>query len=102
MVTASFPLCLTRGSPHRIRVYPCPSVAKSLVFFDVRPAFEGWFWATDGHGYTRCTHEKKAAPPFGEARLRVVNRVKLSSPCPRGHGPEADRRASSRGCRRSW
>src|SRR6266571_7695426 len=37
----------------RIRVYPCPSVAKSLVFFGVRSAFEVWFWATDGHGYTR-------------------------------------------------
>src|SRR2546425_194995 len=37
----------------RIRVYPCPSVAKLLVFFGVRSAFEVWFWATDGHGYTR-------------------------------------------------
>src|SRR2546422_7835358 len=34
----------------RIRVYPCPSVAKSLVFFGVRSALEVWFL---GHGWTR-------------------------------------------------
>src|SRR5258708_4441966 len=36
-----------------IRVYPCPSVAKSPVSFRVRSAFAGWFWATDGHGSPR-------------------------------------------------
>src|SRR5713226_3824382 len=40
------------GTP--LRVYPCPSVAKSLVFFGVRSAFEVWFFGprmdTDTHG----------------------------------------------------
>ena len=37
----------------RIRVYPCPSVAKSLVSLAFGQLSKFGFWATDGHGYTR-------------------------------------------------
>ena len=59
-ITIQFSSCFCRSSARkralRIRVYPRPSVAKSPVFFGVRSVFEVWFWATDGHGYTRIEY----------------------------------------------
>jgi hypothetical protein len=46
------------------------------------------------------TDAKKAAP-LSERGLEPYLKKRLSTPCPRGHGRPADRRASSRGCRRS-
>src|SRR6266436_4279423 len=72
-----------RGSRHSasvcIRVHPWPNRLFSLTFGQLLKVGFGPRMDTDTHA---APTKKKAAPPFGEARLRVVNRVKLSSPCP--------------------